>query len=66
MYDVESVTIELRELNANLEARIQERTAALTQMNANLEMKNYELERMETSRRHLFTNISHDLRTPMT
>ncbi|MGG0812561.1 ATP-binding protein [Paenibacillus alvei] len=66
MYDVESVTIELRELNANLEERIQERTAALTQMNANLELKNFELERMETSRRHLFTNISHDLRTPMT
>ena len=64
--DLESVSTELIELNASLEQRIQKRTAELVHMNAHLEKNNKELERMEISRRHLFTNISHDLRTPIT
>lgn len=64
--DLESVSAELIELNASLEQRIQDRTAELMRMNAHLEKNNTELERMEISRRHLFTNISHDLRTPIT
>ncbi len=66
MEEVESVSCELRELNTGLEQRIQLRTGELLHMNENLEQKNKELERMENSRRHLLTNISHDLRTPMT
>ncbi|MBW7457515.1 histidine kinase, partial [Paenibacillus sepulcri] len=63
---VELVSNELRELNAHLEERIEERTDALKQTNQTLEEANRELGRMETSRRHLMTNISHDLRTPIT
>ncbi|WP_245583479.1 ATP-binding protein [Paenibacillus assamensis] len=66
MGDVESLYFELRELNAGLETRIEHRTSELVRMNESLESKNDELERMERSRRHLLSNISHDLRTPMT
>ncbi|WP_152393858.1 sensor histidine kinase [Paenibacillus guangzhouensis] len=66
MDELENVTSELRELNNNLETRIEGRTVELLQMNASLEQSNLELERMEDARRRLLTNISHDLRTPMT
>lgn len=64
--EVEEVSSKLRELNANLEDRIQERTNELTDSNMNIVRKNKELERMELSRRQLLSNISHDLRTPIT
>jgi signal transduction histidine kinase len=48
----ERVSAELTELNNSLEERIAQRTE--------------ELERVELSRRQLVSNISHDLRTPMT
>lgn len=64
--NVETVSGALRELNVHLEDRIEERTEALQRMNKQLEASNDRLERMEKSRRHLMTNISHDLRTPMT
>lgn len=63
---VETVSEALRELNAHLEDRIEERTVALRRSKEKLEASNRELEKMERSRRHLLTNISHDLRTPMT
>ncbi|WP_274650556.1 sensor histidine kinase [Paenibacillus humicola] len=63
---VETVSSELRELNAHLEERIEERTETLRRTNETLELTNAELAKMETSRRHLMTNISHDLRTPIT
>jgi len=63
---VEQVSSELRELNVHLEERIEERTEALRAANVTLEMTNRELARLEKSRRHLMTNISHDLRTPIT
>ncbi|GFN30736.1 ATP-binding protein [Paenibacillus xylaniclasticus] len=63
---VELVSDELRELNMHLEIRVEERTNALRQSNQSLEQSNKELERLEKSRRHLLSNISHDLRTPMT
>ena len=63
---VGQVTGELRELNAHLEERIAQRTEELRRSNETLERTNRELERMERSRRHLITNISHDLRTPLT
>jgi signal transduction histidine kinase len=66
MHEVEHVSFKLRELNNTLETRIQDRTLELREMNADLEKTNHEMERMEESRRRLLTNISHDLRTPMT
>ncbi|WP_221226537.1 sensor histidine kinase [Paenibacillus baekrokdamisoli] len=63
---VGQVSDELRELNTHLEERIEERTEALSLTNETLEQRNRDLGRMETSRRHLMTNISHDLRTPIT
>jgi signal transduction histidine kinase len=64
--NVEDVSSELRELNSHLEDRIEERTEALRHSNEKLEQTNLELGKLATSRRHLLTNISHDLRTPMT
>jgi Signal transduction histidine kinase len=66
MHHVELVSDELRELNANLELRVEHRTNELKQSNESLEQSNIELEKLEKSRRHLLSNISHDLRTPMT
>lgn len=66
MQNVELVSDELRELNANLEQRVEQRTNELKQSNESLELSNIELEKLEKSRRHLLSNISHDLRTPMT
>lgn len=63
---VETVSAELRELNAHLEDRIEERTEELKRINAELEASYARLERVERSRRRLLANISHDLRTPMT
>jgi signal transduction histidine kinase len=66
MQRVELVSDELRELNANLEERVELRTNELKKSNESLELTNIELEKLEKSRRHLLSNISHDLRTPMT
>ncbi|WP_261381294.1 sensor histidine kinase [Paenibacillus cremeus] len=63
---VETLSRQLRELNIGLEAKIRERTAELERINSSLEKMNEDLARMETSRRHLLSNISHDLGTPMT
>ena len=56
----------LLDLTADLERRVEERTAALLEANKALEKANREMARMERSRKHLLTNIAHDLRTPMT
>ncbi|MFE5322526.1 sensor histidine kinase [Paenibacillus sp. NPDC056579] len=63
---VETLSRQLRELNMGLEHRIKERTAELERSNRSLEKMNEELGRLENSRRHLLSNISHDLGTPMT
>lgn len=63
---VETLSRELRDLNMRLEYRIKERTAELEQSNLTLARTNEDLARLETSRRHLLSNISHDLGTPMT
>jgi signal transduction histidine kinase len=63
---VESLSRQLRELNMGLEHRIKERTVELERSNRRLEKMNDDLGRLETSRRHLLSNISHDLGTPMT
>ncbi|MFN0223910.1 ATP-binding protein [Paenibacillus sp. KR2-11] len=63
---VETLSRQMREMNLGLEEKIRERTAELQQINRSLEKMNEDLARMETSRRHLLSNISHDLGTPMT
>ena len=66
LYQIEHVSYQLRELNVHLEERIKERTLALSAVNESLAQTNRDLQRSETSRRQLMTNISHDLRTPIT
>jgi signal transduction histidine kinase len=63
---VETLSRQLRDLNMGLEYRIKERTVELEHSNRTLEKINEDLARLETSRRHLLSNISHDLGTPMT
>lgn len=63
---VETLSRQMSELNTGLEQKIRERTAELERINRSLERVNEDLGRMETSRRHLLSNISHDLGTPMT
>ncbi|WP_164985343.1 cell wall metabolism sensor histidine kinase WalK [Ammoniphilus sp. CFH 90114] len=62
---VESLSEELMILNQTLEAKVQARTKALEQSNAHLELANEELIRLHRSRQNLLSNISHDLRTPL-
>jgi len=62
----EQLSGELKQWNNLLEERILERTEALRESNDTLAQANLELERMEQSRRQLVSNISHDLRTPIT
>jgi signal transduction histidine kinase len=52
--------------NSNLNMKIKERTADLVAVNEELIVKNVELSRLEASRSHLISNISHDLGTPLT
>ncbi|WP_027092435.1 7TM diverse intracellular signaling domain-containing protein [Cohnella thermotolerans] len=62
----ERMSLELKEWNHLLEERIAERTEQLRKSYAELEESKRGLERMEQSRRQLVSNISHDLRTPIT
>lgn len=66
-YDrAEKMSAELIEWNNSLEERIAERTDELQRSNLTLEDAKTDLERMEQSRNQLVSNISHDLRTPIT
>mgnify|MGYP001195904615 CR=1 FL=1 len=62
----EHLSAELKQWNNLLEVKIAERTEELRNSYAKLEESKLGLERMEQSRRQLISNISHDLRTPMT
>ncbi|MBW5446553.1 hypothetical protein GE107_10830 [Cohnella sp. CFH 77786] len=62
----EQMSVELKEWNDRLEERIAERTEELRKSYETLEEAKTGLERMEQSRRQLISNISHDLRTPIT
>ncbi|BBI33280.1 histidine kinase [Cohnella abietis] len=62
----EQMSAELTEWNNSLEVRIAERTDELQKSNMTLEDAKVDLERMEQSRSELVSNISHDLRTPIT
>ncbi|OBZ17179.1 hypothetical protein A7975_04660 [Bacillus sp. FJAT-26390] len=63
---VESMSAQLLEWNELLEVKVEERTEALEQSNASIQAINQELVKMEQSRRHLLSNISHELGTPLT
>ncbi|TBL81554.1 sensor histidine kinase [Paenibacillus thalictri] len=65
-YKVESVSRELVEVNLTLEDKIRERTEALEQMNRQLRDANSHMKQIESSRRQIIANISHELGTPMT
>ncbi|QJD82499.1 sensor histidine kinase [Cohnella herbarum] len=62
----EQMSSELTEWNNSLEQKIEERTEELQRSYQTLEEAKVELERMEQSRTQLVSNISHDLRTPIT
>lgn len=53
-------------LVATLESKVKERTQELEYSNNELEKAFHGLSRMEHSRRRLLSNISHDIRTPLT
>ncbi|GMX65770.1 ATP-binding protein [Paenibacillus elgii] len=63
---VEKLSSELQRWNESLEGKVRERTEALEMTNASLHEANRELVKMEQSRRHLLSNISHELGTPLT
>lgn len=54
------------DLLATLEEKVRERTLELEQSNSELEKAYHELSLLEKARKHMLTNISHDLKTPMT
>ncbi|CAB3394273.1 sensor histidine kinase [Kyrpidia spormannii] len=62
----ERLATELQEINESLEEKVRERTRALRMANEELERANRDLTRMEAARRHLLSNISHELGTPLT
>lgn len=61
-----AISIENAELYGNLEGKVKERTKEFEKVNKYLERANSELARAEQERRHLLSNISHDLRAPIT
>jgi signal transduction histidine kinase len=64
--DVENVSGQLVQLNQQLEEKIKDRTEALEITNAHLMYANEHLHQLETSRRELIANVTHELGTPMT
>lgn len=62
----EQMSAELIDWNNSLERKIAERTDELQRSYVTVENAKSELERAEQARRQLVSNISHDLRTPIT
>jgi signal transduction histidine kinase len=53
-------------LNSQLEEKVRERTSQLTIVNKSLQQTNKKLQQLEQTRKEMFENIAHDLKTPMT
>jgi signal transduction histidine kinase len=64
--EVQLLNERLQELNRGLEAGIAERMNELRQTNEHLAQQAAEIARIDGARRQLLSNISHELRTPMT
>ncbi|MFD0681090.1 MULTISPECIES: ATP-binding protein [unclassified Paenibacillus] len=62
----EKMSAVLAQMNSSLSVKIKERTADLELVNDELMVRNSEMSRLEISRSHLLSNISHDLGTPLT
>lgn len=58
-HDISETTVELKELNQNLEEKVKERTSLLKSKNDELTLLNDELD-------HFVYSVSHDLRAPLT
>lgn len=56
----------LEERNLLLNQMVLQKTQELRHSNANILRQKEQLERMDTSKNHLFNNISHEFRTPLT
>ncbi|MGE4284751.1 MAG: ATP-binding protein [Clostridia bacterium] len=63
--NVELLTKQLQQLNANLEEKVTERTLALETSKEELKEAYQAVSRSEKSLKDLMQNISHDLRTPL-
>lgn len=66
MLETERLTAELQETNRSLERTVEKRTLSLTESNTKLQKAYERMEDMENFRLRLLSNISHELKTPIT
>ncbi len=57
---------QMKNHHRELEKRIEEATADLSETNKRLKKANEELEKLHTAKTHFFSDMSHELRTPLT